>query len=357
MNRAIVALGADMKNQILSAKGKDIDFGPQIGDLSQADNFELFKKQVHRAIKKISPRVIAYDMHPHYFSSLFARSYQPSAFSLQPIQHHHAHIASVLQEHRLTRPVIGVCFDGTGYGVDGNSWGGEFLLVDGARFRRLGFLKYRKMPGGDKVVHQPWRMAVSILGKKAFAFLKDVPGKDKEYILRMLTKDINSPQTSSAGRLFDAAAAILGLCQYASYEAQGPIELEKICDKNIEAFYPFVIDKNKDVYVVDTDRIFLEMCRDIKAGKNKGVIAAKFHNSMVEIVSAMAKKTLSSLKIKDIALSGGVFQNNFLKEKMIRRLSKGGFNALTNIDLPANDLNISLGQYYVSCCSGKNKRS
>ncbi|GAF74395.1 unnamed protein product, partial [marine sediment metagenome] len=152
LNKKIVALGADIKNRILLAKGNTLYFGMDIGDLSDARNFGLFKKEVTRAIKKAKPDIITCDLHPNYFSSLFAKelNLRLNTYDLRLIQHHHAHIASVMQEHRLRGPVIGVSFDGTGYGEDGNSWGGEFLLVEGDGFKRLAHLKYRKMPGGDK---------------------------------------------------------------------------------------------------------------------------------------------------------------------------------------------------------------
>ena len=258
-----------------------------------------------------------------------------------------------MREHNLKRPVIGVSFDGTGYGEDGNSWGGEFLLVKGRNFKRLGHLKYRMMPGGDKVVSEPWRMLLSILGRKAEPFLTGVPKKEQKLILTMLSKNINSPRTSSAGRLFDAAAALLGICLRASYEAEGPIKLEKLCDEKVKECYEVEIIRENGSYIVDTDGIFLGMVKDLRKGKDKRIIATKFHNSMAEIILAMAKELSRSCKIKNIALSGGVFQNNFLKKRIMEKLSACGLNVFTNVHTPVNDLNISLGQYHVSCCTGK----
>jgi len=363
-HKTILALGSDIKNRFLLAKGNSFHFGRDLGDLSEAENFELFKREVRKAVKNIKPDIIACDLHPNYFSSLFAKecSLQLKAYpvklrngagSLQLIQHHHAHIASVMQEHNLKGPVLGVSFDGTGYGQDGNSWGGEFLLVDRSGFKRIAHLKYRMMPGGDKVVKEPWRMTLSILGKRAISFMREVDRKDKQTILFMMAKNINSPLTSSAGRLFDAAAALLGICAFASYEAEGPIKLEAMCDGKVEGHYKSSVFKKGSNLVIDTDEIFSGMLKDLKKGKNKRLIATRFHNSMAEIIVGMAKKLSRSFGIKDIALSGGVFQNNFLKNKVVAGINDSGMKVFTNIQTPVNDLNISLGQYYVSCCSGK----
>lgn len=351
-NKTIVALGADIKNRFLIAKGNSLFFGPDIGDLSRAENFELFKKQIRRATKRIKPEIIACDLHPNYFSSLFAREISTHNFLL-PVQHHHAHIASVMGEHNLKRPVIGVSFDGTGFGQDANSWGGEFLLVEGSGFKRLAHLKYRMMPGGDKVVSEPWRMVLSILGKKAAHLLKNVARNERELMLAMMSKKINSPLTSSAGRLFDAAASLLGLCTYASYEAEGPIKLEAMCDKRIDKRYGFGIVKENGCSIIDTDELFLGMLKDLKRRRDKRLIATKFHNSMAEVIIRMVKKLSKFSGTKNIALSGGVFQNSFLKTKVIKKLTTSGFKVFTNIETPVNDLNISLGQYYVSCSAGK----
>lgn len=355
MNKKILALGADIKNRILFTKSKSLCFGLDIGDLSDAQNSEFFKKEVGKVTKKFKPDIIACDLHPGYFSTRLAKEYNLKFKNsrLKPIQHHHAHIASVMEEHNLKRQVLGVSFDGTGFGQDGNFWGGEFLLVDRSGFKRLAHLKYRMMPGGDKVVYQPWRMVLSILGKKASSILTGVKRKDKQLVLEMISKNINSPLTSSAGRLFDAAAALLGVCIYALYEAEGPINLEAMCDKKIRGRYPFKITKEKSGLLIDTDGLFSGMLNDLKKGKDRRLIATKFHNSMAEIVIATVKKLSKTFGIKDIALSGGVFQNNFLKTKVIEKLAASGFNVFTNVETPVNDFNISLGQYYVSCSTGK----
>ncbi|MGB2600692.1 MAG: hypothetical protein WBD00_02040 [Candidatus Omnitrophota bacterium] len=356
--KTILALGADIKNRALLAKGDDFYYGTDTGDLGDAGNYESFRKGILRLLKEVktSPDVIAYDLHPGYFSTRFAKEYSVSFSSpdMRAIQHHHAHIASVMQEHGLKGPVIGVSFDGTGFGTDSNMWGGEFLVVDKSGFKRAAHLKYWRMPGGDKVVLEPWRMVLSVMGKKGAALLKGVPGEDKELVLGMLSKGVNSPLTSSAGRLFDAAAALLGACKYASYEAEGPIKLEAMCRQDVKDTYKFSIQKRDEVYEIDTEELFLEMASDIKQKKDKEVIATKFHNTMVDIIVKTVKKLSKLKEINDIALSGGVFQNKYLREKVIKKLDRAGFNVFINSSSPVTDLNIALGQYYVSCGTGKN---
>ncbi|MGB2705856.1 MAG: hypothetical protein WBC74_03260 [Candidatus Omnitrophota bacterium] len=344
----LVALGADMKNRFLVANGKTLRFGPDIGDLSDACNYEVFKKEVSKAIKNIKPDIIACDLHPNYFSTQFAKT-----FVHRSIQHHHAHIASVMHEHNLKKPVIGVSFDGTGFGTDGNIWGGEFLLVDRKSFKRLAHLKYNKMPGGDKAVSEPWRMVLGILGRKAIPFIKSVKKGDKEAVLSICEKNINSPLSSSAGRLFDAAAALLGICTHASYEAEGPIKLEAMCKDEIEGGYRFNISKQRGQYIIDVKPVFLGTIKDLKQGKSKKVIATRFHNSMADIIVKTLKKLSKNTRIKDVALSGGVFQNKFLRTKTIKALASSGFRVFANEKTPTNDLNISLGQYHVLSRSGK----
>ncbi|NQT90438.1 MAG: carbamoyltransferase HypF [Candidatus Omnitrophica bacterium] len=358
-NKVVLALGADIKSRFLLAKLGCLHFGPDMGDLSIAKNYEFFKSEVRRFIKSggQAPDVISCDLHPGFFSTRFAKElksrYETS--KLKAVQHHHAHIASVLYEHMIRRPVIGVSFDGTGFGTDGNFWGGEFLLVRGSRFKRLAHLKYRMMPGGEKVVYEPWRMALSIVGEKGIDIIRGVKKADKELVLSAIKKGINSPLSSSAGRLFDAAAALLGVCRFASYEAEGPIRLEKMCLADVSDFYevPFSKRSSQGCNLIDTDAIFEGMMKDLKRGRSRRFIATRFHNSMVEIIVSVTKRLSKRLRIKDVVLSGGVFQNNYLKPRIMGRLKALGLNIFMNDITPANDLNISTGQYYVSCGTSK----
>ena len=350
MKKNILALGADIKNRFLVAQGKNIYFGPDIGNLSDAKNYELFKRKIHELVKDIRLDIIVHDLHPAYFSTRFAKEYSLHSKTrcIYAAQHHKSHIGSVIQESRLEKPVIGVALDGTGFGEDGRIWGGEFFIVDKKRFTRIAHLKYQMMPGGEKVIYEPWRMVLSVLKDKAIPILnRNVKKEDIDLVSIMMEKGINSPLTSSAGRLFDAAGALIAKCLYASYEAEGPIKLEKICDTSIADCYEFDIEREKGRYIINPKKIFSGIIRDLKRKVPKGVIASRFHNSMAEIVVKVVAMVSKEAFIEDVVLSGGVFQNRFLTARIIKKFLPMGFNVYINRKYPVNDLNISLGQYWM----------
>lgn len=350
----ILAVGADIKNRALIGAGAAVHFGPRLGDLGLAGNYDRFTRGVARLIRAIGrrPDTIACDLHPGYFSTeyagAFARRY--SGTRLCPVQHHHAHIASVLYEQKIKKPVIGVAFDGTGYGSDGHMWGGEFFSVDRRGAERLGHLSYRTLPGGDAVVAEPWRMVLSILGNDGLPFLRGIKKSDIALVRSMIEKGINAPLGSSAGRLFDAAAALLGICRFASREAEGPMKLERLCDTAVNGGYDYAILSRKGCYSIDTDGVFRGMAKDLKRKKAASFIATKFHNSMARLITDMARKLSRKTGIRAIVLSGGVFQNAFLKGRVTDSLTASKFEVFTNKDRSVTDLNIALGQYFV--CSG-----
>jgi len=354
--RSILALGADIKNRFLFERNDKVSFGPDIGDLSEVTNFGLFKSSILKTFKSRIPDVMLSDMHPGYFSTRFADELNRTrrASRVMRIQHHHAHIASVIREHSVKGPVIGVSFDGTGFGTDGNMWGGEFLLVEKKGFSRLGHFKYLKMPGGEKVITEPWRMVVSILGRRGIGLLKTVRKKEGEMVLSMCDRGINAPLASSVGRLFDAAAALLGIAERSSYEAEGPIKLESLCRNGIRESYEFITHKADKRYIIDTLPVFTEMIADIRRKKKTAEIATKFHNSIVNIITGTVSRLSRDSGIKKVALSGGVFQNKLLKTEAIRKLCRKGFTVFINKQTPANDFNISSGQYHVFSSTGKN---
>lgn len=352
-----LCLGADIKNRFLFVEGERWRFGPDYHDLALAENYQGFRSRVFRLCRglKAKPVVIACDRHPGYLSTHLAKEVAASlpGHRMIFVQHHHAHIASVMNEHALKRPVIGVSFDGTGFGTDGHIWGGEFLLVERGTFRRLAHLRYFQMPGGDRVVREPWRMVLSILGQRARGRLRKVGRKQQDIVLSMMARDFNSPLTSSAGRLFDAAAALLGLGETAAYEAQGPVRLEALCEPTCEAGYDFKVDRTDGLLVVDTQPVFRQMLKDVKDGKTKAFIATRFHNTMADMIIVTVKRLSRATGIRDVALSGGVFQNRFLREAVTARLSRSPYHVFFNERTPVNDFNISLGQYDVSRRSGK----
>ncbi|MBN1522333.1 MAG: carbamoyltransferase HypF [Candidatus Aureabacteria bacterium] len=358
-NKTILALGADIKNRALVARGDELYFCPDVGDLSDARNYEFFRKNISALLKKLKlkPDIIASDRHPGYFSSQFA---EESAFLFArknirlKIQHHHAHIASVLYENSICKPVLGVSFDGTGYGDDGNIWGGEFLLVESSSYKRLAHFKYIPLAGGDRVVHEPWRIVLGVLGRDGKKYLKNVSEKDKCLVLNMIEKNINVPLSSSAGRLFDAASALMGICTHASFEAEAAIKLESLCREGVEKSYPFKSIQKDGSMIIDSGSLFYHMLEDLKRKEDVEIMATKFHNSMADIIVSTVKRLSQRHHVRDIALSGGVFQNRFLRTKVKEKLSGAGFQVFLNKEAGSSDINISLGQYHVSCCSWKN---
>lgn len=361
METIFLAAGADIKNSFLIARGRRLLAGPRLTDLAGLGPYLKYKAGIFSRLGRRRPTVVACDLHPGYFSTRFAReTWQAKgpgfkvrgtkgrAPRLVGVQHHHAHIASVMQEHRLAPPVLGVSFDGTGYGTDGRIWGGEFLLVGRRGFRRLAHLKYWKMPGADRVVAEPWRMVLSILGDAALPFLKGIKKADRDAVQAMLAADIPMPLTSSAGRLFDAAAALLGVCTRASYEAQGPIELERLCREGVAASYAHGVSRQDGALVIDTRPVFAGMCADLKKRVPAAVIAARFHNAMADIIVATVRRLARTAGVRKVALSGGVFANRYLVSRAAQGLQDLKFSVFTNERLPVNDWNIAWGQYYVS---------
>jgi len=351
MATILLAAGADLKNRFLIARGRRLSAGPRLTDLAEPISYLKYKTGIRSRLGRRAPTVVACDLHPGYFSTRFAAAAWQSKGRgprLVGVQHHHAHIASVMQEHRLAPPVLGVSFDGTGYGTDGRIWGGEFLLVGRRGFRRLAHLEYFRMPGAERVVAEPWRMALSILGDAALPFLKGVPKTQRDAVRALLASDFPLPLTSSAGRLFDAAAALLGVCTHASYEAQGPIEMERLCRTDVVTGYAYDIRRQGGVLVIDPRPVFTGMCADMKKRVPKAVIAAKFHNAMADIIVATVRRCARRAGLRRVALSGGVFQNRYLANAAARQFKDLKFSVFTNERLPVNDWNIAWGQYYVS---------
>jgi len=280
-----------------------------------------------------------------------------------PVQHHHAHIVSCLVENKVKGPVIGVAFDGTGYGTDGTIWGGEFLLADYHSFQRLGHLEYVPLPGSTAAIKKPFRMALSYL----YTLLGDDfslaglpldrlnPG-EVEIVQKQLKQGINSPPTSSAGRLFDAVSAMAGVRWEIDYEAQAAIELEMLApdepDKREIKAYPFSIIGDQGVKVVKLEKLISSVSRDVRNQAPTSIISLKFHYTMAQIIAEMCKTITEETGINEVALSGGVFQNRLLLKLAISALRKEGLSALTHHLVPCNDGGISLGQAVIANFAG-----
>ena len=295
--------------------------------------------------------MIACDLHPQYLSTHYAELFENELnIPLIRVQHHHAHIASCMAEHGLDESVIGVSLDGTGFGSDGNIWGGEFLIADLKESTRFKHFDYVPMPGGEKAVDEPWRMAYSYIFKysgdifdyESLSVFNSIETKKLSMIKEMLVKKLNAPLTSGAGRLFDAVSAILGLCPEAIFDSEAPMRLESVIDCETTGFYPFQADINI---------VFAETIKAIIADLHKqkiSVISAKFHNTIARVILEVSQQIRKETSLNKVILSGGVFQNKYLLEKSLSLLNRDGFKVFTNHLVPANDGGISLGQIAIA---------
>jgi hydrogenase maturation protein HypF len=337
--RPVLACGAELKSTFCLAKGRHAFVSHHIGDLENYPTLRSYTDGIehYRRLFDVAPAVVAHDLHPEYLSTKYALDLD---LPLVGVQHHHAHIASCLADNGVAGPVIGVAFDGTGYGVDGTIWGGEFLVADLAGFERVGHLAPVPMPGGAAAIREPWRMAVSYLD-----------GADADLLrphdcgpVAALARSGLSPLTSSAGRLFDAVAALLGVRDRVNYEGQAAIELEQLADPAERGAFKATVDGGV-VHGVDLVRAAVD---DIRAGVAPPVIAARFHNGVVAAIVAVCEHVRSQTGLDTVALSGGVFQNLLLLERTVDRLTALGFTVLTHHRVPPNDGGISLGQAAVA---------
>jgi hydrogenase maturation protein HypF len=359
-SKQILACGAELKNTFCLTKDNYAFLSQHIGDLENLETMEHFEAtlELYQKLFRITPEVVAYDMHPEYLSTKYARSLgdKHKGLKLVPVQHHHAHIVSCMVENGVEDKVIGISFDGTGYGSDGRIWGGEFLIADYKGFERVGHLEYVPLPGGTVAIERPYRMAVSylltLLGKDALtsdlAFLKEVSSQELEFIKKQLEKGINSPLTSSCGRLFDAVSALIGIRGKIDYEAQAAIEMEMASDENERGSYPFVIADKDGMNIVHLKVLFSAIIQDIKNNVSQSRVSMKFHRTMAEMVVQMCQRLAKRSGIKKVALSGGVFQNRLLLRLTVAALEEAGFEVRTHSKVPTNDGGVSLGQAVIA---------
>lgn len=353
LRRPILACGADLKGAFALAKDREAFLFDGFGDLSDLDNLTRYEAAIKERIRelRIKPEIIAHDLHPGYFSTRFAENYTMYDIrcTIYDIQHHEAHIASAIVDNSLEGDVIGVAFDGTGFGSDGNIWGGEFFIGSLKGFKRACRLRYLSMPGGDMVIKEPYRMSVSYLRSAGCEF----PDKKKAAILfRMIDRKINSPLTSSAGRLFDAAASIILGKTNASIEAELPIELEKIAQKGCGETYAFNIKHEDDMPVIDTIPIIKAIVKDLSKKTPKPEISARFHNTIAAVISKVAYDLRKRSGVKTVVLSGGVFQNKYLVKKAMAMLEDANFKVYAHSSIPTNDSGIPIGQIAIAGARG-----
>lgn len=351
--RPILAVGGHQKNTFCLLRGREAVLSHHIGDLENLETLRSFREGVRhfQQLFAIAPAAVAYDLHPEYLATKEALAMELPKIG---VQHHHAHIASVLAEHGLEGPVIGVAADGTGYGADGAIWGGELLIATLADYTRAGHLAYVPLIGGAAAVRQPWRVAVAYLAQAYgpdFATL-DIPfvrGLDQaelRLLLRMAERGVNSPPTSSMGRLFDAAAALIGLHGEACYEGQAAVALEQIAEPADEG-YPWAIDGGEP-FQLDISPAFRAIVADLRAGAPAGLIAGRFHATVAACLAESCRRLRERSGLSTVALSGGVFQNRLLLERLVALLEADGFRALTNRRVPPNDGGLALGQAAVA---------
>ncbi len=350
----ILACGPNMKNTFCISKDGFLFLSQFNGDLENLETFEHYKNNIEhfKEVFSFSPKFIAYDMHPEYLSTKYALDYDLPKIA---VQHHHAHIVSCMFENNLERKVIGVCFDGTGYGTDGKIWGGEFMVCDRKEFTRVGHLDYIKMPGGEKAIKEPWRMGVSYLykalgtgtNKEAFGGLFELYGEAAEKLINIIDANINCPQTSSMGRLFDAVSNIIGITDNVTYEGQAAIELEAVSDIEIQEAYPYKIIK-QDIYIIEPYEMIKEVILDKLDGVSSKIMASKFQNTIVNLSVSMCTYLRRDTGINEVALSGGVFQNSYLLKKISQNLKKEGFRVYTHTHLPSNDSGLAIGQIIIA---------
>jgi len=363
--RQVLACGTELKNTFCATKDEYAFLSQHIGDMENLETLEHFQTSIelYKRLFRLEPEIVAYDMHPEYLATKYALSLGSSR-QLVPVQHHHAHIVSCMLDNEVQLPVIGVALDGTGYGMDGQIWGGEFLVADYHGFRRAGHLQYVPLPGGEAAIRRPYRMAMghlySLLGDEGLGsglpFLGDIDVQELEIIKQQIAKGINSPLTSSCGRLFDAVSAVLGFSGEASYEGQAAIQLEMMAhDVDDGASYPFAIVERDDAEVVHMSDTWAGILLDLRAGVPAEAIASRFHNTIVQMIVQMCDIVSEETGLRSVALSGGCFQNRLLLTRTTSMLTEAGFRVLTHRQVPCNDGGVSLGQAVIahSRCSGE----
>jgi hydrogenase maturation protein HypF len=348
----ILACGAEWKNTICLTREKEAFLGQHVGDLENLETLNFFEMTIRhlKRILEIEPRIIAYDLHPDYLSTQYALK-QTSMIQIG-IQHHHAHIVKGIAEAGITGPVIGIALDGTGYGTDGQIWGGEVMVAEDYQFERVGHFAYVPMPGGAAAIKKPWRMAVSSLWETFgsdflnmdLPFLKGIPAEKVRILLQMIESRVNTPFTSSCGRLFDSVAAIAGVRNDVAYEGQAAVELEAAAEEDMERVYPFQIQEKDGVQQFLIEPIIRSVVDDVQGRCSAGLISATFHNTLVALFLEVCQRLRASRKLKQVVLGGGCFQNARLLVHLTETLESQGFEVYTQSKVPTNDGGIALGQ-------------
>jgi hydrogenase maturation protein HypF len=365
-DRPLLACGAQLKHTYALADRDRVVVSPHIGDLSDSDTFDAFERGLAHLseLSGIMPEIVAHDLHPAYLSTQYASRYGQQR--RVPVQHHHAHVASCAAEHGITGQFIGVAYDGLGMGGDGTFWGGEVMVADLAGYRRVGRFGRAPLPGGEAAIRRPARMALAYLfgaerlGRNgtngvdldaAKLFTDRLPAREVEVVRRMVARGINSPPASSAGRLFDAVASLLGLGDDASYEGQAAVALEAAAGEaglRHAGELPWRLVRRDDLTIYDPMPTVAAVATGVAHGTPVGTLAAGFHATLVAATTAMCVEVWRATGLRTVCLSGGVFQNRLLTEGLRETLTANRFDVFTNQLVPANDGGISYGQAAVA---------
>ncbi|WP_040212147.1 carbamoyltransferase HypF [Clostridium polynesiense] len=358
--KSILALGPHMKNTFCLCKGDFVFLSQHIGDLENIETYNHYVNNIkhYSEIYNIKPEAAVCDLHPDYASTKYAEGIH---LPLLKVQHHHAHIASCMINNSINHKVIGLSFDGTGYGDDGAIWGGEFLICDLNGYKRAAHISYTELPSGDSAAKDPWKTAIAYLYhaysiNKEASYLPQLEfvvdkfyGKKGMLFLKIISNNINTIPSSSMGRFFDAVSSLCGINHSTTYEGQASIELESILEDLIyEEYYEYKINYKSGIYIIETHNIIIEIVKDLLAGISPKIISLKFHNTIISFSKDMCLILRKQYGINDAALSGGVFQNSYILNNLHKALNQEGFKVYTHSSIPANDGGISIGQLAIA---------
>ncbi len=346
----ILACGAWLKNTVCVTRGNEAHVSQLIGDLDSAEARQMLDDTVERLCNSldVQPEIVAHDLHPDFYSTRFAQTYAAQrGLPVVAVQHHHAHIAAICAEHHIGESVLGLALDGVGLGTDNTPWGGELLRVDGADFERLGHLAPINLPGGDRAAREPWRMAAAVLfrlgrGDEIAQRFQNQPGA--QTVAAMLQRNLNCPTTSSTGRLFDAAAGLLGVSEIQSFEAQAAIQLQELAQRHGQAA-PL-----EDGWRIDECGVldFSPLLAALADSRDAAYGAALFHATLAMGLAEWVERAANEQGISYIALGGGCFHNDILLRTLSGRLAAQGLRVLTARQMQPNDSAISLGQAWIA---------
>ena len=358
----VLGCGAELKNTFCLTNKDRAFLSPYIGDMECEETLRHFAEMIteYRRLFCLDPEIVAYDMHPDYATTTFAIELaSKEGLRSMAVQHHHAHVASCLADNQVQGPVIGVAFDGTGYGPDGTIWGGEFLIADCTSFERVGHFEPVPMPGGEAAIKRPYRMALGYLYRLLGQDI-DLQGLpldmvdlvEREVIGQQVERGLNAPLTSSAGRLFDAVAALIGVRSVVDYEGQAAIDLEMAAADNASdvGLYPFSVEARNGRLIIGLSELLAAIVHDVRIGVAVSTISGRFHSTVAQAICAVCKRVAEDSGVKRVALTGGVFQNRLLLRLVTAALRRESFDVLIHRNVPCNDGGISLGQAVIASC-------